>query len=114
MRHLTLLIVFVIVMLAPVQATAQTPDEPCLTWNISGVDYEAIADELADGAREVPYVTRLTMDYTRMIIPATDWQIVLIAYCTPGVSFNAAYRDVMRAVIRLYPERWQHYAAVVG
>jgi hypothetical protein len=113
-KRAVLMIVLLLVFLGighPVRGEGQ--ETPCLTWNISGPEYQAMAAELADGAQQVPYVSRITMDYTRMIQPADEWQIVLIAYCASDVAFETAYRDVMREVIRLYPARWGHYAPFI-
>jgi hypothetical protein len=112
-RRSVLIVVLVLALLGVGHAQGEGQETPCLTWNISGPDYEAIADELSDGAQRVPYVSRISIDYTRMIQPANEWQIVLIAYCASDVAFETAYRDVMREVIRLYPARWGHYAPFI-
>jgi hypothetical protein len=112
-----LIVVLLLALIGMGHATVQgqaAEEVPCLTWNISGQDYQAIASELTTGAREVAYVDRITVEYDRMIQPSTEWQIALFIYCDGTVAFDLAWRDVMRQVIRLYPDRWGHYAPLVG
>ncbi len=112
MKRVSALLIVILLMMwsTPViKVKAQAADEYlCSVWGVIGPSKDVLASDIIGAASAISYISRFTLEWIRLVDPATEFQINLAFYCTEETDSVRIYQDIINTLRAMYPERWGH------